>query len=169
MKSSMRQIVIFASLIVAFAVPSQSSAILLSVPYEAFSHTVLHLPDNPRYEKPWLKIIRNQQDWEAHFYATTAAITFPASMAPVAPVLDFENYQVISGGLGVRSSGGYALAVESVVDLVGDLYIHVLDIRPGSSCLVTMATTYPSVTILVKKTAAPIQISVAKLINQCAE
>lgn len=152
--------VIFALLIVVVA-PTQAT--------DAFSHTVLTLPSNPGIDKPWLKIIDNQADWETHFYASAAAITYPVGMAPVAPVLDFENYQVISGGLGIRFSGGYYLAIESVKQFEEAMYIHVFDVIPGSGCLVTMALTYPSMTILVKKTTAPIKFTVSKLINQCAE
>jgi len=148
-------------LLTAIVIPAQAT--------DGFSHTLVTLPSDPHIEKPWFKVIDNQADWEAHFYASTATITYAADTAPVAPVLDFENYQVISGGLGMRSSGGYYLAIESVKQVGNNMYIHVLNVRPGSNCLVTMALTYPSVTIVVKKADKPIRVSVSELIQQCAE
>ena len=161
MKKILRKVLTVITLMVAGTVPSQSADI--------FSHAVLLLPDDPRIDEPWFKIIRNQHDWESHFYASTAAVTYPDSMAPVAPILDFENYQVISGGLGVRSSGGFSLAIESVYELESAMFIHVLDVRPGPGCMVTMAITHPSITIVVKKTDTPIKFTVSKLISPCAE
>ena len=145
------------TLMIASVTPSQASDI--------FSHAVLTLPDDPRINDPWFKIIRNQADWEAHFYATTAAITYPDSMAPTAPVLDFQNYQVISGGLGIRSSGGYSLAIQSVHKIEEAMYIHVLSVSPGPGCVSFSAITYPSITILVKKTDTPIKFTISELIN----
>lgn len=136
---------------------------------EVFSHTVLSLPRALSSDKPWVKIIRNQTDWESYFYATTAAITYPESMAPIAPVLDFENYQVISGGLGGRSSGGYSIAIDSVHELESSMVVHVLDVIPGPGCVVSFWLTNPSITFLVKKTDKPIKFTVSTLINPCAE
>jgi len=149
------------TLMMAVIVPAQSA--------EFFSHAVLTLPGDIGVDQPWVKIIRNQSDWESHFYASTAAITYPESMAPIAPVLDFENYQVISGGLGARSSGGYYIAIESVHELESAVFIHVLDVGPGAGCTVSFWLTNPSITFLVKKTDKPIKFTVSKLINQCAE
>lgn len=137
--------------------------------FDTFSYTVLTLPDDPRIDEPWLKVISSQDDWEAHFYATTAALTFLASEAPIAPVLDFGQYQVISGGLGERSSSGYYLAVESVQELEDEVLIHVLNVSPGSTCVVGFAISYPSITMFVKKTDKPIKISTTDLIHQCTE
>lgn len=161
MKILLRKLLAIVTLMVVVVAPSQSA--------DTFSHSVLLLPDNPRINEPWVKIIGNQENWESHFYATTAAITYPESMAPVAPVLDFKKFQVISGGLGMRSSGGYYIAIESVHELENAMFIHVLDVRPGPECVVPAALTNPSITFLVKKTDKPIKFTVSKLINQCDE
>lgn len=161
MKRLLQKLLAGIVLMAAIIMPSQAT--------DVFSYAVLTLPDDPRIDEPWFKIIRNQADWESHFYATTAAITFPESMAPVAPVLDFDSYQVISGGLGMRSSGGYYLAIESVYELESTMSIHVLNVSPGSGCLVSFGFTNPSITFLVKKTDKAIKFAVTELINQCAE
>jgi hypothetical protein len=33
-------------------------------------------------DKPWVKVITNQQQWETYFYATTAAVTYPIGIHP---------------------------------------------------------------------------------------
>ena len=161
MNKLLRKVLVIVTLMLNGLTPSQSA--------DFFSYSVLRLPAAPEINKPWVKFISNQSEWEAYFYATTAAITYPQSMAPVAPVLDFERYQLISGGLGVRPTGGYYLAIESVFELENAMFIHVLDVRPGSACVVSFAFTNPSITFLVKKTDKPIKFTVSKLINQCAD
>lgn len=161
MKKLFLTLLAIVALMMASTMPSQA--------FDTFSYTVLTLPDDPRIDEPWLKVIHDQDDWESHFYATTAAVTYLEGTAPVATVFDFEEYQVISGGLGFRSNGGYYLAVASVNELEEVLLIHVLDISAGSTCLTTAAITHPSMTLLVKKTDKPIKISVTELTDQCPE
>lgn len=161
MKKLLVEILASIPLMVAASVPVYAT--------DVFSHTVLLMPHELGNEKSWLKVIKNQQEWEEYFYSTMAAITYVQGKAPVAPELDFKNYQVIAGGLGLRSSGGYTLAIDSVRQFEDVMYIHVLDIRPGPGCVVTAALTYPSITVLVKKTETPIRYSVSELIASCAE
>lgn len=161
MKISLHKILAVMILVMAVQVPAYSD--------EVFSHTVLLMPHELGNEKPWLKLIKSQQEWEDYFYSTMAAITYPQGKAPVAPEMDFNNFQVIAGGLGLRSSGGYNLAIDNVRQFGGVTYIHVLDISPGPGCLVTTALTYPSITVMVKKTETPIRYSVSSLISPCAE
>ncbi len=136
---------------------------------EIFSHTVLTLPDNPRNEEPWNQVINNQKDWESFFYAQTAHITYPEGEAPIAEKFDFEKYQILASGLGARSTGGHSLVVKGVMELNNVIDIQVLEISPGTNCMVTTAFTYPSATILVKKTDKPFQFTVTQLVTQCLE
>lgn len=164
MNNILCKVLVMSALMLTGLSPSESA--------DVFSHSVLTLPDDPKIEESWVKIIRNQSKWESHFYATTAAITYPENLAPVAPVLDFENFQVISGGLGRQFISGHYLAIESVHELESEVIIHVLSVGPKSGCLVyaTLFPTYPSITFLVKKTDKPINFTVSELIiKQCAD
>ena len=161
MKKLLDKILVFIALLIAGLMPVYSADI--------FSHTVLLMPNDLDNEKPWVKVIKNQQEWEAYFYATTAAVSYPIGKAPVAPKLDFNHYQVIAGGLGLRFSGGYSLSIDSVHTSEDAMTIHLLDIRPGVRCLVTMGLTQPTITIMVKKTDNPIHYIVSEVIFPCAE
>jgi hypothetical protein len=143
--------------------------ITMSTAYSSdfFSHTVLSLPDDPRIEEPWSKTITTQQDWELYFYSTTAHMTFLQGEAPVAPQLDFENYQILAGGLGMKPSGGNILSVENVQELDDIIDIHVLSITPGASCVSIAMISYPSTTILVKKTDKPFRFTISNAIAEC--
>ncbi len=134
-----------------------------------FSHTVLDLPDDPRNETAWSQVISSQEDWESFFNATLAAILFPQGEAPSAPEFDFEKFQILTGGLGVKPSSGYILSVENVIELDDVIEIHVFDVRPGTNCVTFAALTYPSTTVLVEKTDKPFRFSVSQLVDECLE
>ncbi len=136
---------------------------------EFVSHTVLNLPDDPRIEEPWSQVINTQEDWELFFNSTLAHILFLASESPIPPELDFENHRVLTGGLGVRSSGGYFLSIEKVTELDDVIDIHILEVSPGSNCLSFAALTYPSTSIMVRNSNKPFRFTVSHLVNECLD
>lgn len=135
--------------------------------FDVFSHTVLTLPDDPRNEESWSQAISSQDEWESFFYAQTAHITYPQGEAPIAAEFDFEKHQILTGGLGVRSSDGHSLVVEGVFELDNVINIQVLEIRPDIQCIVPAVISYPSATVLIKKTDKPFQFTVIQLVNEC--
>lgn len=142
---------------------------ILESNYNIFSHTVLTLPDHPMIDEPWSKVITNQKDWESFFYAQTAHISYFEGQAPSPEKLDFENYQILTGGLGLKNSGGYSLIVEGVFELDNEIDLRVLEIKPSENCLTPAVMSYPSATVLIKKTNKPFKLSISKLINECLD
>ncbi len=133
-----------------------------------FSHTVLKLPFDLQSEEPWSRIIRTQEEWTL-FYNELVGDTLATDDAAVfaIPEIDFETYQIVTGGIGFRSSGGYRVSVEKVHELSDVIYIDVIVVSPGPNCASTDATTYPSTTVLIKKTNKPIQFFSAHTLNEC--
>ena len=137
---------------------------------DLFSHTVLTLPDDPRTEEPWKMIINSQEDWESFFYARTAYAIYLQGQAPIAMEIDFEKYQVLSGGLGEKPHG-HSLSVEQVIELDNEIHVVILDIQPGLDCVrsfVPFGPSYPSATVLVKRTEKPFKFIVSRLIEECS-
>lgn len=135
---------------------------------DIISYSVLKLPYELRSEEPWLKIINSPEKWQAFYQQLFSDTLFDPPTAIVAPQIDFEHYQIVAGGLGMRASGGYAVLVANVDETDEAVYLQVLELNPGSGCLVTMALTYPSTAILLKKSDKPIHLTMTKLINECA-
>ena len=134
---------------------------------DLFSHTVLTLPDDPMNEEPWKKVINTQEDWESFFYARTAHIFSPEPF--IAMEIDFEKYQVLTGGFGEKPFG-HSLSIEQVIELDNEIHVVVLDIQPGLDCVrafVPFGPSYPSATVLVKRTDKPFKFIVSQLIEQC--
>ena len=161
---------------------AQTSAILpvpLGVGYlDAFSHTVILLLDNPRKDEAWSQVISSQDEWEAFYNAPLAYMTFSdTSIIPAAPVFDFEKYQILAGGLGVRYSSQigaeHVLSVEKVLQTDTELVIYAHNIGP---CLFPDAPaqavpqpvafpSYPATAVLVKKTDKPFRFELSNLID----
>jgi hypothetical protein len=136
---------------------------------DLFSHTVLTLPDDPMTEEPWKKIINTQEDWESFFYARTAYTTYLQGQAPIAMEINFEKYQVLAGGLGEKPHG-HSLSVAQVIELENEIHVVVLDIQPGLDCVrafIPLEPSYPSATVLVKRSDKPFKFIVSQLIEQC--
>ncbi len=140
---------------------------------DAFSHTVLLLIDNPKNEEAWSRTITSQKEWETFYYAPLAYM-FTQPGTYIAPKFDFEKYQVITGGLGVRFSNDigaeHSLSVEKVIEKENEIVIYVHDISPASNCHSCSDAfdgfpSYPTATVLVKKTDKPFKLKVSKLVK----
>jgi len=135
--------------------------------YDVFSHAVLRLPYDLRSEEPWARVINTQKEWQS-FYDELFAENEMNPVSLPAPPLDFENYILLAGGLGIRVSGGFAVSVESVHEFENEIFIQVLEIIPGAHCAVITSITYPSTAILIKKTSKPFKFSILKATYDCA-
>jgi hypothetical protein len=120
------------------------------------------MPNKIISENPWIKFITTQKEW--NLFYDESVIDSPTL---INPQIDFENYQVIAGGLGMRTSGGYMILVKDVLEFEHEIYVNIIDIRPGNNCIVTSEITYPSTIIVIKKTSKPIKFFVSKYTSKC--
>lgn len=58
-------------------------------------------------------------------------------------VIDFEENRVMLVDMGQRNTGGYGVAVESVVDASDHVVVTIVSRVPGQGCMVTQALTNP--------------------------
>jgi hypothetical protein len=82
-------------------------------------------------------------DDAASWTALWAEVTAPYQPPPPLPAIDFNTESVIVAAMGQRHSGGYAIAIESVHEADGKVYVTVREQSPGSACVVTGALTAP--------------------------
>lgn len=144
-------------------------------PQDVFSHTVLLLLDNPRKDKPWSRVITSQEEWETFFNEPLAYIDFFGGNAPVAPQFDFEKYQILTGGLGIKRSPSfidYILSVEKVTQTETEIVVHILNVAPSGACLKAIDNSfdypnYPATAVLVKKTDKPFRFEISNSTTDC--
>jgi hypothetical protein len=134
---------------------------------DIYSHIVLKLPYELRKDEPWIKVIQTQEELESFYYQLVIdSLVLPAEAEPV-PIIDFHNFQMIAGGLGVRYYIGDRLLIEGVHEMDDVVILQVLEVRKTGICLVLPALSYPSATILIKRTDKPIRISVSTVLDEC--
>lgn len=154
-------------LVAMFAVSAFANARAESAAYELLSHVVLNLPSEVKSDTPWSRTITTSTEWNSFYNDLLQGTTSTAAETVAAPVIDFDVYQMVAGGLGMRPTGGYSVVVGKVYELSESLLIDVLVVSPGKTCAVTQAITYPSVAILVKKTSKPLQFFLSNLTLDC--
>ncbi|SDY34599.1 hypothetical protein [Nitrosomonas halophila] len=134
---------------------------------DIYSHIVLKLPYALRSDAPWIRIIQTQEEWESLYQQMLADNLLILDEVEPAPLIDFQNFQLIAGGLGMRPHIGDRLLIESVHELEDEIIIQVLEVRRTGYCIVLPALSYPSATILIRKTHKPIRISSAIATDDC--
>ena len=59
------------------------------------------------------------------------------------PEIDFSSKTIILVSFGMKTSGGYKIYVDSVLDNPKDVIINTVHVTPGDNCVVTEAITFP--------------------------
>lgn len=85
--------------------------------------------------------IKDEETWTALWSEVTAHV----GPKPEVPFIDFGNEAVVVVSMGTRPTGGYSINVESVSESESDgtLYVEVVEVSPGPSCVVTQAESAP--------------------------
>ncbi len=65
--------------------------------------------------------------------------------------IDFDKYILIATFMGQKSSGGYEIKIEKIVEFEKEIKVFVKEIIPGKNCIVTMALTQPYHIVKIKK------------------
>ncbi len=94
-------------------------------------------------------IVRTESEWR-QIWGELAAGRIPP---PEPPAIDLEHRMVIVAAMGRRSTGGYAISIESVRAPADSLYVTVVEISPGAGCLTTQALTAPVAAVAVERHA----------------
>lgn len=92
--------------------------------------------------------IRDEADWE-RFWSEVHDGRMPS---PRAPEIDFGSDMVLAATMGRRSTGGYSIAIEPVLETGDRLYAVVRETSPGEGCMVTQALTAPATAVRVPRT-----------------
>lgn len=138
--------------------------------YDIFSHTVLRLPYELQSDEPWLRTITTQEQWES-FYNELFSQNLGGDELdnPVTiPKIDFENYQIVAGGVGVKPSSGFEISIYKVYEFTDYMLINVFIVSPGPDCTAGAVITYPYAAAQIKKTDKLLRFSVSYLTHFCS-
>ncbi len=113
---------------------------------------------NPK-EQEDIFILKDRNDFEKvyEFYNPTK----------IAPIIDFNRYEVIAIIDKTQRSGGYYLKVDKVKEYEDYIEIDLTEKIPGDDCIVTLALTEPFVFVKIIKSSKSIKIKKRQEIYSC--
>ncbi len=137
---------------------------------DIYSHIVLDLPGRLERTEPWVKIIKTREEWAQLYDELTAVL----SEADPLPEIDFGSFQLIVGGIGVKSTGGNSLLVQGIYESDHDIAIYILDAIPCAAANMTTVAAiavidYPMTAFLIRKTEKPLSFFVQQAKIGCTE
>ena len=137
---------------------------------DIYSHIVLDLPGRLEKTEPWVKIIKTHEEWVQLYNELTLVVSEPDPL----PGIDFENFQLIVGGIGARSTGGNSLLVQGIYESDHDITIYVLDAMPCMTTTIAAVAViavidYPMTAFLIRKTEKPLNFYVQRAKTGCYE
>lgn len=120
--------------------------------YSGFGQPVrLAVADTSTWENVWAQLYRGRQP------------------QPPLPAVDFKVERVVVASLGGRSSGGYAIGIDSVVTYELGTVVYLTGTAPGSGCGVTLAITQPVHAVRVSPPPAePIVFQQQSVVHDCS-
>jgi hypothetical protein len=83
------------------------------------------------------------------------------------PAIDFDRAVVLALDMGRQASGGYRIAVDSVLRDDGVLTARVVEVEPGAGCVTTQAVTRPYQLVRVPVDDEPVRVERRTLVRDC--
>lgn len=93
------------------------------------------------------QLITDADSW-ASLWEQISQNRFPT---PALPEVDFASKNLIACFMGMQTSGGHSISIQSMTPGEEVLAVKVLQESPGQNCMVTDAITYPYVIVAVSK------------------
>lgn len=98
-------------------------------------------------------VIADETAWRSFWQGIVAGV----SPQPPVPPIDFTRHMVLAATMGNRSSGGYAIGIDSVFLSGSTLYAVVRSTAPGSDCGVAAVLTAPATAVRVDRRTGPVR------------
>ena len=139
----------------------------LSYAQSPFTHAIIKLPFEVKIDSPWSRIIKSQEQLQ-QFYDENRTYISATPFPHVPPVIDFDVFSIVVGGLDWRYSHSKIL-VESVDSSSSTLYISAVILSPGGNCARAGFISYPNIAVLVPKHTGDLRIDTQEYVKDCGE
>ncbi|MEM6344602.1 MAG: protease complex subunit PrcB family protein [Bacteroidota bacterium] len=110
------------------------------------------------------QLITNSDDWQT-FYKKFGSNRMPA---PEAPEVNFEENYLIVALMGMRTSGGHKVEINSMMQSGETVKVGLTYVAPGDKCMVTEALTQPYIFALISnKNVSAAEFEVVERTDDC--
>jgi len=107
-------------------------------------------------------VVRDQRSWAALW----TRIVGSYRPAPAPPAVDFDDEMIIVVSMGTRPTGGYAIYIDGVTALRGNLVVSTREVSPGR-CGVTQALTEPVALARLERSDLPVSFVNRRVVRDC--
>jgi hypothetical protein len=114
-------------------------------------------------EQPTRRVVRSEAEWRDVW----SQIWSRHTPQPPLPAVDFSREMVLVAGMGVRSSGGYSIRIQSARQTAQGLAVTVHSESPGAGCGVFAALTYPADLVVVPRTSGTVRFVESAATRHC--
>jgi len=109
-------------------------------------------------------VIADSQSWAT----TWAQLIRGVGPPPALPAVDFRTERVVLVALGQRSTGGYDIRIDSVVQFQRGSVTYVTATSPGNRCVTTQALTQPVDVMRVPQELEPMAFQRQAVVRDCS-
>ncbi len=108
-------------------------------------------------------VIKNREDF-SELWRSLKSIFIPF---PEPTFIDFEKFMLICVFMGERSTGGFNIEIERIIERGREILVYVKEESPGRNCVVTMAFTQPYHIVKLEKKDKKVKFFYKKTIREC--
>lgn len=91
------------------------------------------------FDDPQRLVVRSGAEWQG-VWATLHRRTNPV---PPLPAIDFDREMVVVAAAGTKSTGGFAVSIDSASETRSTIAVVVRSVSPGPNCVVIQMVTQP--------------------------
>lgn len=103
-------------------------------------------------------VIKDQSEWIPILQKISVELPAP---------IDFSRDMVIAVFQGEKSTGGYSIEIDRIIEKENSIEVSVLETSPGPGCMVTQAFTSPYHVVKIKKSDKEVKFKIAEAVNDC--
>jgi hypothetical protein len=108
-------------------------------------------------------VVRTQARWQAVW----AEIWRNDTPQPALPAVDFAREAVVVAAMGLRSTGGYGVTVDSATATAAEVHVFVTERSPGQSCATTQALTAPVHLVAIPADGRTVRFHESAVVREC--
>jgi Tfp pilus assembly protein PilV len=131
-------------------------------PLTVTSVATLNAPDG-LFDAAAQQVVRDQAAWQALW----TRLHVNASPAPALPAVDFTRDMVVVAAMGMKSHGGYKIAITAAAEDAGKVTVEVTETSPGARCMNAMMMMSPVVVAKLPRRAGDVTFNVVRKIVDC--
>ena len=109
-------------------------------------------------------VLQNEDDFASFWRVLHSSMTLP----PARPTVDFSENVVVVVMQGTKPTGGYSIEVKDVTANEGSLRVNVEATSPGTTCVVSLATTSPyQIGELTRPATGKVEFNTEEAVREC--